>query len=153
MKDLSSLTYFLGLEVHFDSSGVLLHQHKYSQDLIALAGLQDSFSIDTLLELNVKYRREEGDPLPDPTMFRQLVRSLNYLTITRPNISFAIQQVSQFIQAPRHLHLAIVHRIIRYLIGSPSRGLFFPTSSPICLVAFSDANCAGCPDTRRSITG
>ena len=82
MKDLGTLTYFLDLEVDNVASGVFLNQHKYTQDLISLVGLQDSSSIDTPLELNVKYRREEGDILPDPTKFRQLVRSLKYLTIT-----------------------------------------------------------------------
>ncbi|XP_047260624.1 uncharacterized mitochondrial protein AtMg00810-like [Capsicum annuum] len=94
IKGLGTLTYFLGLEVHCDSFGVFLNQHKYTQDLISLAGLEDSSSVDTPLELNVKYHREEGDLLPDPTIFRQLVGSLNYLTITRPDISFAVQQVS-----------------------------------------------------------
>ncbi|XP_060185890.1 uncharacterized protein LOC132615322 [Lycium barbarum] len=94
MKDLGTLTYFLGLEVHYDSLGVFLNQHKYAKDFIALAGLQESFSMDTLLELNVKYHRDEEDLLPDPTLFWQLVGSLNYLTITRPDISFVVQQVS-----------------------------------------------------------
>jgi hypothetical protein len=75
------------------------------------------------------------------------------LTITRPDISFAVRQVSQFMQTPRHLHLATVRRIIRYLWGSPSRGLFFPASSPLHLVAYNDADLAGCLDTRRSVTG
>jgi hypothetical protein len=92
------------------------------------------------MEVNVKHRREEGDLLPDPTMYRQLVGSLNYLTITRPDISFAVQEVSQFMQTPRHLHLADVRSIIRYLRGSNSRGLFFPTGSPLSLVAYSDAD-------------
>jgi hypothetical protein len=153
MKDLGHLTYFLGLEVHTDSSGIFLNQHKYTQDLISLAGLQDSSSVDTPMEINVKFRSEEGDLLSDPTVFRQLVGSLNYLTITRPDISFAVQQVSQFMQTPRHLHLAAVRRIIRYLRGSSSRGLFFPTGSSLRLVAYSDADWAGCPDTRRSVTG
>ena len=56
-------------------------------------------------------------------------------------------------QSPRHLHLAAVRRILRYLLGSASRGLFYPVGSPIRLVAFSDADWAGCPDTRRSVTG
>jgi len=94
MKDFGSLKYFLGLEVHTDFSGIFLNQRKYTQDLIGLAGLQDSPSVDTPMEVNVKYRSEEGDLLADPTMFRQLVGSLNYLTITRPDISFAVQQVS-----------------------------------------------------------
>jgi hypothetical protein len=77
---------------------------------------------------------------------------LNYLTITRPDIFFAVQQVSQFMQSSRHLHLVVVRRIIRYLLGSFSRGLFYPASSFIRLVAFSDADWASCPDTRRSVT-
>ncbi|XP_022882941.1 uncharacterized protein LOC111399710 [Olea europaea var. sylvestris] len=131
MKDLGlPLTYFLGLEVHTDSTGISLNQHKYIQDLITLTGLQDSSSVGTPLEVNVKYRREEGELLPDPTIFRRLVGSLNYLTITRPDISFVVQQVSQFMQTIRHLHLVAVCHIIRYL-----------------------QDWAGCLDTRRSVTG
>ncbi|XP_060183710.1 uncharacterized mitochondrial protein AtMg00810-like [Lycium barbarum] len=152
MKDLGILTYFLGLEVHYDSLGVFLNQHKYTQDLIALVGLQESSSIDTPLELNVKYRREEGDILPDPTLFQKLVGSLNYLTITRIDISSAIQQVSQFMQAPCHLDLVVVRRIIRYVLGTSTRGLFFPSGSLIRLDAFSDSDWARCPNTRRSVT-
>ena len=88
----------------------------------------------------MKYRSGEGDLLPDPTVFRQLVGSLNYLTITRPNISFVVQQVNQFMHTPRHLHLAVVRRIIKYLRRTPSFGLFFPTDSPLHLIAYSDAN-------------
>ena len=153
MKDLGSLQYFLGLEVYSSSTGIFLTQHKYIRELIALAGLQDGRSVDTPLEVNVKYRHDEGDLISDPSLYRQLVGSLNYLTITRPDISFAVQQVSQFMQAPRHLHLAAVRRIVRYLKGTSSRGLFFPANSPIRLIAYSDADWAGCSDTRRSVTG
>ncbi|XP_059307685.1 uncharacterized mitochondrial protein AtMg00810-like [Lycium ferocissimum] len=153
MKDLSTLTYFLGLEVHYNSLGVFLNQYKYTQDLIALAGLQESPFVDTPLELNVKYRRDEGDLILDPTLFRQLVGSLNYLTITRPDISFAVQQVSQFMQTPRHLHLVASRRIIRYLSGTSTRGLYFPSGSHIQLKAFSDSDWARCSDTHRSVTG
>uniref|UniRef100_A0A3Q7IXY1 Reverse transcriptase Ty1/copia-type domain-containing protein n=1 Tax=Solanum lycopersicum TaxID=4081 RepID=A0A3Q7IXY1_SOLLC len=132
--------------------GVFLNQHKYTQDLISLTGLQDSSSVDTPLELNVKYRHEEADLLPNPTMFRQFVGSLNYLTITRHDISFAVQQVSQFMQAPRHLHLVAVRFMILYLLGTSTRGLFFPSGSPIRLNVFSDFEWAGCPNTRRSVT-
>jgi hypothetical protein len=86
-------------------------------------------------------------------VFRQLVGSLNYLTITRPDISFVVQQVSQFMQTPHHLYLAIVPRIIQYLRGSSSRGLFFPIGSSLRLVAYNDTDRAGCPDTRQSVMG
>jgi hypothetical protein len=153
MKDLGHLTYFLGLEVHSRDHGLFLNQHKYIQDLIELAGLKDATAVDTPMEVNVKYRKDEGDLLPDPFLYRQLVGSLIYLTITRPDISYAVHIVSKFMQAPRHLHLAAVRRLIRYLIGSPTRGLFFPKHSPLTLTSYSDADWAGCPDTRKSITG
>ena len=84
-------------------------------------------------------------------MLRQLVGILNYLTITQIDISFAVQQVSQFMQAHHHLHLVAVRRIICYLLGTSTHGLFFPNGYPIRLNAFSDST--GCPDTRRSVTG
>ena len=68
MKDLGQLTYFLGLEVHHRVSGIFVNQHKYIQDLITLAGLEDTSSVDTPMEVNVKYRKDEGDLLDDPTL-------------------------------------------------------------------------------------
>ncbi|XP_021803172.1 uncharacterized protein LOC110747282, partial [Prunus avium] len=104
------------------------------------------------MELNVKYRRDEGDLLEDPTIYRKLVGSLIYLTITRLDISYVVHIVSKFMQAPRHLHLSVVRRIIRYILGTPSHGLFFPTCSSLQLQAYSDTDWAGCPDTRKSTT-
>lgn len=130
-KDLSSLTYLLGLEVYIDSSSIFLHLRKYTQELLHLASLQDT-SVDTPLDVNIKYRREEGNLIFDPTIFQQLVRGLNYLIITHSDISFAIQQANQFMQNPWHLHLAVVLQIIRYLRGMLCWGLFFPAGSP-CL--------------------
>ncbi|XP_060670003.1 retrovirus-related Pol polyprotein from transposon RE1 isoform X5 [Ziziphus jujuba] len=153
MKDLGILTYFLGLEVHHSDRGIFVNQHKYTHDLIALAGLENSTPVDTPLEVNVKYSQTDGDLLPDPTIYRRLVGSLIYLTITRPDISYAVNLMSQFMRQPRHLHLAAVKRIIRYLIGTPSRGIFYKAHSSLILQAYSDADWAGCPDTRRSTTG
>ena len=145
MKDLGQLTYFLGLEVHYRSHGLFVNQHKFIQDLITLAGLEDTSSVDTLMEVNVKYRIDEGDLLDEPTLYRCLFGSLIYLTTTRLDISFVVHQVNQFMSSPRHLHLAAVRRTIRYLQGSPTRGLFFPTDTSLQLVAYSDADWAGCP--------
>ena len=85
------------------------------------------------MEVNVKLRRDEGELLQDPTLYRKLVGSLIYLTITRPDISFVVHTVSKFMQNPRHLHLTVVQRIIKYLLATPSRGLFFPIGATIQL--------------------
>jgi hypothetical protein len=79
---------------------MLLHQHKYTQELLSLASFQDDNSVLTLMEVNLKLLKADGDPLSDPSMYRQLVGSLNYLTITRLDISFAAKQVNQFMQDP-----------------------------------------------------
>jgi len=84
-------------------------------------------SVDTLLKLNNMFRHKEGDLLYDPTIFS----SLNYLTITQPDISFVVPQVSQFIQAPCHLNLVVVLRIIQYLLGSSTYEMFFPSGFSI----------------------
>ena len=93
------------------------------------------------MEINVKYRRDEEELLEDPTLNRKLVSSLIYLTITitRPDISYAVHTVSKFMHAPQHLHLADVRRIIHYFLGTPSRGLFFPTPS-LQLHGYCDAD-------------
>ena len=104
MKYLGSLTYFLGLEITAGSHGIFLSQHKYAQDLVAATGLQDSTPLNTPMELNLKLRKKEGGLLLDPIAYYTLVGCLVYLIITRPDISYAVQQVSQFMASPRHLH-------------------------------------------------
>lgn len=130
MKDLGQLHYFLGLEVHHRPQGIFLNQHKYIQDLVELSRLKGSNSVKTPMEVNVKYRRE-GELLSDPTLYRKLVGGLIYLTITRPDISYVVHIVSKFMQCPWHFHLSAVKRIIRYILGTPNRGMFFTQASSV----------------------
>jgi len=90
MKDLGQLTYFLGLEVHHQSNGIFIKQQKYIHGLMKLAGLYGTTSFDIPMEVNFKYRKNDGDHLPDPTLYRHLIGSLIFLTTTRPDISYVI---------------------------------------------------------------
>ena len=112
MKDLGHLTYFLGLEISHTQSGININQKKYAEDLLSLAHLIDSRILDTPMELNSKLHKDEGNHLPNPTIYKKLVGSLIYLTMTRPDISYAVHIVSQFVGNPYKLHLTAVHRIL-----------------------------------------
>ena len=153
MKDLGPLRYFLGIEVNSSSSGYSLSQVKYASDLISRAGLIDNKAVDTPLELNVKLRSTDGELVSNPTLYRQLVGGLIYLTITRPDISYAVHVVSQFMTSPRTVHFAAVLRILRYVRGTMHQGLLMSSSSKLELNAYSDSNWVGDVTDRRSITG
>uniref|UniRef100_A0A2N9G1T1 Integrase catalytic domain-containing protein n=1 Tax=Fagus sylvatica TaxID=28930 RepID=A0A2N9G1T1_FAGSY len=152
MKDLGHLSYFLGLEITSSDDGFYLTQAKYTSDLLSRAGLTDHKILDTPIEFNARLTPSSGELLPDPTLYRQLVGSLVYLTVTRPDISYAVHQVSQFMSAPRSTHYAAVLRILRYLKGTLFHGLHFSAQSPLTLRAYSDADWAGDPTDRRSTT-
>ncbi|GFZ02718.1 hypothetical protein Acr_15g0013260 [Actinidia rufa] len=120
MKDLGNLSYFLGIEVSSTSDGYSLSQTKYASELLSRAGLTDNKTVDTPLENNVRLNTSDGEPLSDPTLYRQLVGSLIYLTVTRPDISHAVHIVSQFMSTPRSTHYAAALRILRYVKGAPT---------------------------------
>ena len=153
MKNLGPLSYFLGLEVSSSSDGYYLTQAKYTSDLISQAGITDSKIVDTPIEYNNRLNTHDGEPLPDATLYRQLVGSLVYLTVTQPDISYTVHIVSQFMAAPRSLHYAAVLRILQYLKGTLFHGLHLSSQSSLTLQAYSDANWAGDPTDRRSTTG
>uniref|UniRef100_A0A3Q7X403 Uncharacterized protein LOC113785767 n=1 Tax=Cicer arietinum TaxID=3827 RepID=A0A3Q7X403_CICAR len=153
MKDLGTLRYFLGIEVAYSPRGYLLSQSKYIANILDQARLSDTRAADTPLELNVKYAPSDGVPLPDSTLYRTLVGSLVYLTITRPDIAYAVHVVSQFVVSPTTVHWAAVLRILRYLRGTQFQSLLFPSSSSLELRAYSDADWAGDTTDRKSTTG
>ncbi|XP_026398329.1 uncharacterized protein LOC113294125 [Papaver somniferum] len=134
-------------------TGYFISQVKYASEILQRAGLSDNKVTDTPLELNVKYSPIDGTLLSNPTLYRQLVGSLNYLTITRPDISHAVHIVSQFMSAPRSTHYAVVLRILRYIKGSLHQGLCFSSKYDLTLQAYSDSDWAGDITDRKSITG
>ena len=81
-----------------------MSQRKYVFDILEESGILDCKLVDTPIDLNVKFVPEQGEPLQDSGRYRRLVRRLNYLTITRPNISFPVSVVSQFLLSPRDSH-------------------------------------------------
>lgn len=105
------------------------------------------------MEHNVKLKAGEGDPLDNQELYRRLIGKLNYLTNTRPDINFAMQHLSQYMQDPRISHLKAAFHTLRYLKRNPSQGLFFNNNSSFQLQAHCDSDWASCPCIRRSVSG
>ncbi|GJT12041.1 uncharacterized mitochondrial protein-like protein [Tanacetum coccineum] len=133
MKDLGLLRYFLGIEV--------------------ASSPKDNEIVDMPIDAKAKYAPTYGDPLPDPSLYRTLVGSLVYLTVTRPNIAYAIHIVTQFETAPTTFHWVAVLHILWYLRGTQFQTLLFPSTSSLDLCAYCDADWAGDSVTRKSTAG
>ena len=125
MKDLGHLSYFLSLEITHSTDELYITQAKYASELLSRAGLTDSKTVDTPVELNAHLTPIGGKPLSNPYLYRRLVGSLVYLTVTHPDISYTVHQVSQYLSAPRSTHYAAILCILRYLKSTLFHGFFY----------------------------
>ena len=153
MKDLGPLSYFLGISVTRHSSGMFLSQHKYAEEIIERASMSSCKPVSTPVDTKAKLSGTSGNPYHDPSEYRSLAGALQYLTFTRPDISYAVQQVCLFMHDPRTQHMNALKRIIRYIKGTITHGLHLSPSSVDKLTTYTDADWGGCPDTRRSTSG
>ena len=153
MKDLGHLSYFLGLEITHSTDELYITQAKYASELLSRAGLTDSKTVDTLVELNAHLTPSGGKSLSNPSIYRRLVSSLVYLTVTRLDISYSVHQVSHNLSAPRSTYYVVVLHILRYLKGTLFYGLFYSAQSSLVLRAFSNTDWVGDPTDRRSTIG
>ena len=153
MKELGELKHFLGLEVDRTEEGLFLCQQKYAKELLQKFGMLECKPISTPMEANAKLCAHEGKDLQDGAMYRQLVGSLIYLTLTRPDISYAVGVASRYMQQPKKPHLEAVRRMLRYVKDTINYGLLYKKGDEVKIVGYCDADYAGDHDTRRSTTG
>nr|GEV11776.1 uncharacterized mitochondrial protein AtMg00810-like [Tanacetum cinerariifolium] len=143
-------TLFFGIKVASSPKGYLLSQSKYIADLLDRPRITDKMVKDIPIDGKAKYTPTDGGPLPDPSLYRTIVGSVVYLTVTRPDIVYVVHIVSQFITAPTIVYWDDVLQILRYLRGTQFKTLLFPSTSSLDLRAYCDADWAGDSVTRKS---
>ncbi|XP_019257719.1 PREDICTED: uncharacterized protein LOC109235931 [Nicotiana attenuata] len=153
IKDLGLLNYFLGIEVFYHKSGVLLHQKKFISNFLLEFNCLDASEVVSPLDIAHKLHSDVGELLPKPESYRSLVGKLNFLTHTRPDLCFVVQHLSQFLKTPRVPHMAAALHVLRYLKGTSTFGVFLSNSPDFSLLASCDSDWAACHKSRRSVTG
>jgi len=153
IKDLGYAHYFLGIEILRAEKGLLLTQRKFTLELLREFNANTLSSVCCPLDYNTKLTPHEGLLLEDPSSYRRLIGKLNYLTNTRPDISFSVQHLSQFLQAPREPHFKAALHVLRYLNRDPSLGILLSHGPTYDLLAYCDADWASCTHSRKSVSG
>jgi len=152
MKDLGKLKYFLGIEVRRGPEGIFLSQRKYALDIVADCGTLSVTAAATPLEQNHHLADDDGPLLAEPKKYQRLVGRLIYLTHTRPELSYSIHVLFQFMQVPREAHWDAALRVARYLKGAPGKGILLKANPDLTLTGYCDSDYNSCPLTRRSLS-
>ncbi|XP_038902317.1 uncharacterized mitochondrial protein AtMg00810-like [Benincasa hispida] len=151
LKDLGQLRYFLGIQVHYLDSGLLINQSKYVDDLLHELHLTDVKPMLSPTVQGRKLSKTDGQPLFEPYIYRSTIDALQYLTHTRPDITYVVNQLSQFLQTPTDVHWQAAKRVLRYISSTKHYGLYFQPSLNLNVFAYSDANWASNLDDRKSV--
>ncbi|PNX91753.1 hypothetical protein L195_g047887, partial [Trifolium pratense] len=152
LKDLGSLHYFLGIEVSRDEGGMYLRQTKYISDLLRKFNMENVSTCPTPMVTGKQFIAG-GEPLKNPSLFRQAIGGLQYLVNTRPDIAYSVNKLSQYMCSPTVHHWQGIKRILRYLQGTKNYCLHIKPSADLDISGFSDADWATSPEDRKSVAG
>ena len=154
MSDLGKMRYFLGIEVLQFGEGIFISQRKYAMEILERFGMERSNEVQNPITPGSKIFKDENGVDVDVTYYKQLVGSLvgslMYLTVTRPDIMFAVSLISRYIAKPTELHLMAAKRILHYIQGT---SILYRKGGNKELIGFTDSDYAGCLEDRKSTSG
>ena len=153
MKDLGLMHYFLGLEVWHSTKGIFLNQGKYAVEILKRFDMLDCKVMATPMNTNLKLLSYETSDLVDMTHYRQIIRSLIYLTNKRPDICFVVNILSQCLVKHRPIHLVAANHVMRYLKGTIDLGLYYGRDHDYNLYGYTYSDWAGSAADRKSTLG
>jgi hypothetical protein len=140
MNDLVPLHHFLGITIERSPDGLLLHQCTYTLDILKRAVIANCKPCMTPVDLQAKLAGDSRPPVEDTSQFRSIAGALQYLTFTRPDIAYAVQQICLHMHDPREPHLTAMNCILRYLQGTSGYDLLLRRLSSSDLVVYTDAD-------------
>jgi len=153
MSMMGELTFFLGLQIKQVKNGIFIHQAKYCADLLKKFSMDSCKESSTPMATNCYLDSDEPGKCVDQTKYRGMIGSLLYLTASRPDIMHSVCVCARFQSCPKESHLTAVKRILKYLKGTKSLGLWYPRGANISLVGYSDSDFGGCKVDRKSTSG
>ena len=153
MSMMGELSFFLGLQIKQSKEGIFLCRSKYCNDILKKFEMKSCKIATTPISTNCFLCVDEAGITVDQTKYKGLMGSLLYLTASRPDIMFDVCLCARFQSSPKESHLKATKRILEYLKGTTSVGLWYPSHSPIHLVGYSNSDFAGCKLDRRSTSG
>ncbi|GJT11160.1 retrovirus-related pol polyprotein from transposon TNT 1-94 [Tanacetum coccineum] len=153
MSMMRQMSFFLGLQISQSPKGIFINQSKYASKIVKKYGLHSTDSVNTPMIENKKLDEDlQGKPV-DATLYHGMIGSLMYLTSSRPDLNHVVCLCARYHAKPIEKHLQAVKRIFRYLNGTINMGLWYSKDTDMSLIAYADADHAGCQDTRRSTSG
>ncbi|GAA0164517.1 transmembrane signal receptor [Lithospermum erythrorhizon] len=154
IKDLGKAKYFfLEIEITRTTFGMYLSQNKYISDIVKDLQLDNARSVATPIASEWQAYVPDSPLLQDSSVYRRLVGRLLYFNFTRPDVTYAVNQLSQFMQNPTQNHWDGALHVVKYLRGNANHGLFYSANSDLVVSAYCDADWAKCHENRRSVTG
>ena len=143
MTYLGLLNQFLGIEIAQTKEGIKVHQFKYALNLLNKFNMKDCKPSKTPFLSGVKLEEVDSSPMVNNTLYRQLIGCLLYLTHTRPDISYAVSVSSIYMDQPHEIHWRAAKRILNFVQGSRTHGIFYKAKSDLDLIGFTDSDWAG----------
>ena len=150
MSMIGELIHFLGLQIRQQDSGIFLSQSKYAKNLMKKFGLDFANSVRTPTSPNVKLTVDLLGKSVDPSLYRSMIGSLLYLTVSRPDISYNVGVCARYQVNPKESHLTALKRIIKYVKTTSEFGVWYKKDTSDVLAGYSDVNWAGNVDDRKS---
>lgn len=153
MTDMGLMSYFLGIEVLQTEQGIFISQRKYAADILRRFKMESCNPIMTPVQERLKLEKDGPGDFVNPTLYKQLVGSLRYLTSTRPDITFGVGLISRFMEAPRQSHMMAAKRILKYIKGTQGDGIFYSSNCQVELVGYTDSDWGGDSENAKSTSG